>query len=84
MIPYCIGAVFESMNKILSKMLPSRDVEDNDDQDQDDSSSHAQASKRSRIGSTANEMHVEEDDAETVIQDLLHENSSMYTKHRRI
>lgn len=56
-----------------------RDVEcsDDADQDQDDSSSHARASKRSRIGSSsisaANEMDVEEDDAEAVIQELLHE-----------
>jgi len=58
----------------ISNAKRERDVEDDDDQDQDDSSSHARAPKRtSKIGSTANEMHVEEDDAEAAIQELLHE-----------
>ncbi len=48
-----------------------RDVEDDDDQD--NSSSHARSSKRSRIGPTANEMHAEEDDVETVMEALLQE-----------
>ena len=48
-----------------------RDVEDDDDQN--NSSSHARSSKRSRIGPTANEMHAEEDDVETVMEALLQE-----------
>ena len=51
-----------------------RECDDEDDGDQDNSSSsHARASKKTRVGSTENEMHVEEDDVEAVIQELLHE-----------
>jgi len=57
----------------VSLVNAKRERDDEDDDDQDNSSSHARASKRSRIGSTENEMHVEEDDVEAVIQELLHE-----------
>ena len=57
----------------LANAKRERDDEDDDDQDQDDSSSRARVSKRTRIGSTVNEMHVEENDMEAVIQELLHE-----------
>ena len=50
-----------------------RERDDKEDDDQDNSSSHARAPKRTRNGSTENEMHVEEDDTEAVIQELLHE-----------
>ena len=51
-----------------------RDDEDDDyNQDQDTSSSHARASKGGRIGSTAtaNEMHAEEYNTETLMGELL-------------
>jgi len=50
-----------------------RERDEEDDYDQDNSSSRARASKRTRVVSTVNEMHVEEDDVEVVIQELLHE-----------
>ena len=43
------------------------------DHDQNDESSHSQASKRSRIGSTAHDMDAVEDDAETLMEELLRE-----------
>jgi len=57
----------------ISLVNTKRECDDEDDEDQDNSSSHARASKRTRNGSTENEMHVEEDDVEAVIQELLHE-----------
>jgi len=58
----------------VSLVNAKRERDDEDNDDQYNSSSHARASKRrSRIRSTENEMHVEEDDVEAVIQELLHE-----------
>jgi len=57
----------------VSLVNAKRERDDKEDDDQDNSSSHARAPKRTRNGSTENEMHVEEDDMEAVIQELLHE-----------
>jgi len=45
------------------------DKDDNDDED--DLASQSRASKRTRIGSTENEMHFKEDDTETVLMEAI-------------
>ena len=55
----------------LAHAKRERDI---DGDDESDVANQSRVSKRSRIGSTANDMHDEEDDAdEAIIQDLLHE-----------
>ena len=54
----------------LAHAKRERDI---DGDDESDVANQSRVSKRSRIGSTANDMHDEEDDAdEAIIQDLLH------------
>jgi len=45
----------------------------NDDDDGDDLASQSRSAKRSRMGATANEIHFQEDDVETVMEALLQE-----------
>ena len=69
----------DSARVSISNVKRESDDEDDDHQDQDNSPSHAWASKRSRSGSTAsasatttaNELHAVEDNAETLMEELL-------------